>query len=160
MGISAVEQLKDIIILFQKNPVIKRGHQLCGLESRPCPMYLLGTCVRDASRLVDPRNPPRHQGVVHPLVNGHPHRFSTDFEQTLLGGHLTQRDVGCPRSHESLWVRDHFRSGRCSNPCSLSSSGLSDAPWLNRRRPGSFYSTPSPPPPPLGHDFGLWTTKA
>jgi hypothetical protein len=27
---------------------------------------------------------------------GHPHRFSTDFEQTPVGGHLTRR-VGCPR---------------------------------------------------------------
>jgi len=27
------------------------------------------------------------------------------------------------------------------------SSGLSDAPWLNRRRPGSLYSPPPPPPP-------------
>ena len=33
---------------------------------------------------------------VHPLMDGHPHRCSTDFEQTLLGGHLTPRDA-----HES-----------------------------------------------------------
>jgi len=29
-------------------------------------MYLLGTGVRGASRLIDPRNPPRHQGVGAP----------------------------------------------------------------------------------------------
>jgi len=27
------------------------------LESRPCPMYLIGTGVRDASRMIEPRNP-------------------------------------------------------------------------------------------------------
>ena len=32
---------------------------------------------------------------THPLMDGHPHRCSTDFEQTLLGGHLTRR------AHES-----------------------------------------------------------
>jgi hypothetical protein len=31
-------------------------------------MYLLGTGVRDASRLIDPRNPPCHQGVCAPLL--------------------------------------------------------------------------------------------
>ena len=41
-------------------------------------------------------NPPHHQGV-HPLMDWHPHRCSTDFEQTLLGGHLARRGVGCPR---------------------------------------------------------------
>jgi hypothetical protein len=25
---------------------------------------------------------------VHPIMDGHPHRYSTDFEQTLLGGPL------------------------------------------------------------------------
>jgi hypothetical protein len=39
------------------------------------------------------------QGVDrgHTLMDGHPHRFSTDFVQTLLGGHLTRRGAGCPR---------------------------------------------------------------
>jgi hypothetical protein len=36
-------------------------------------------------------------GGVNPFMDGYPHRFSTDFEQTLLGGHLTRRGVGCPR---------------------------------------------------------------
>jgi hypothetical protein len=30
---------------------------------------------------------------VHPLMNGHPHRCSTHFEQTLPGGHLAT--AGC-----------------------------------------------------------------
>jgi hypothetical protein len=41
-----------------------------GLESRPCPLHLVGTGVRDASRLIDPRNPPRHQGGSAPLWTG------------------------------------------------------------------------------------------
>jgi hypothetical protein len=41
-------------------------------------------------------NPPHHQGV-HPLMDAHPHRCSTDFEQTLLGGHLARLGVGCQR---------------------------------------------------------------
>ena len=60
-------------------------------------IYLIGTGVRDASRLFDTRNPPRHQGVCTPFMDGHPHRFSTDFEQTLLVGHLARRGAGCPR---------------------------------------------------------------
>ena len=35
---------------------------------------------------------------MHPLMDGHPHSCSTDFEQTLLGGHLTRRGVGCHTS--------------------------------------------------------------
>ena len=52
------------------------------------PTHPLGIGVWDASRLIDPRNP-TSPGGVHPLMDGHPHRCSTDFEQTLLGGHLT-----------------------------------------------------------------------
>jgi hypothetical protein len=48
-----------------------------------------------------PETTPRHQGVGeppgYPLMDGHPHRFSTDFEQTLLGGHLTRQGVGWTR---------------------------------------------------------------
>jgi hypothetical protein len=36
------------------------------LVSCPCPMYRLGTGVQDASRLIDPRTPPHHQGVGEP----------------------------------------------------------------------------------------------
>ncbi len=68
-----------------------------GLESRPCPMHPLGIGVWDASRLIDPRNPPTSPGGwVYPLMDGHPHRYSTDFEQTLLDGDLARRGVGCP----------------------------------------------------------------
>jgi hypothetical protein len=44
-----------------------------GLESRPCPTYLLGTGVRDASILIDPRNRGAHvtREWVHPLMDGH-----------------------------------------------------------------------------------------
>jgi hypothetical protein len=31
-------------------------------------------------------------------MDGHPHRCSTDFEQTLPGGHLARRDVGVSTS--------------------------------------------------------------
>ena len=71
-----------------------------GLESRPCPMHPLGIGVWDASRLIDPRNPPTSPGGwVHPLMDGHPHRCSTDFEQTLLGG---QRKLPGAHAHVPL----------------------------------------------------------
>jgi hypothetical protein len=37
------------------------------------------------------------ENTVNPLMDGHPHMFSTDSEQTLQGGHLTRRGVVCPR---------------------------------------------------------------
>ena len=37
--------------------------------------------------------PPTSPGGGHPLMDGHPHRCSTDFEQTLPGGHLTRRGL-------------------------------------------------------------------
>jgi hypothetical protein len=70
------------------------------LESQP--MHLLGIGVWDAIRLIDPQNPPTSPGgwVCAPpygrASGSHPHRCSTDFEQTLLGGHLTRRGVECP----------------------------------------------------------------
>ena len=41
-----------------------------GVPALSCPMYLLGTGVRGASRLIDPRNPPRHQGLGAPPPPG------------------------------------------------------------------------------------------
>jgi len=80
-------------------------------------MHPLGIGVWDASRLIDPRNPPTSPGGwVYPLMDGHPHRCSTDFEQTLLGGHLTRRGVGCPWVHKSPWVRVHSWWDRWANP--------------------------------------------
>jgi hypothetical protein len=68
-------------------------------------MYLLGTGVRDTSRLIGPRNPPRHQGVCTPLWTG-----------ILTVAHLTLSrhdrvgiwQGGVLGVHESLWVRDRF----------------------------------------------------
>jgi hypothetical protein len=68
-------------------------------------MHLLGTGARDASRLIDPRNPPRHQGGCTPLWTG-----------ILTGAQLTlsrHYQVGIWHDgvlgvHESLWVRDRF----------------------------------------------------
>ena len=45
---------------------------------------------------LDPETPHVARGWVNPVMDGQPHRCSTDFEQTL-GGHLTRRGVGCPR---------------------------------------------------------------
>jgi hypothetical protein len=53
--------------------------------------------VGGRSRLIDPETPHVTRGWVHPLMDGHPHRCSTDFERTLPGGHLARRGVGCPR---------------------------------------------------------------
>ena len=50
---------------------------------------------------------------------------------------------------DGFWMRDYGRGVRVGRPVGLPpetgeqpslSSGLSDAPWLNRRRPGSLYS--------------------
>jgi hypothetical protein len=96
------EKRKDIPELFFPRGLTPISD---GLESRPCP----GTRVRNTSRLIVPQNPPRHQGVGPPLMDGHPHRFSTDFEHTLLRGHPTRRGVGPLLGvNESLWVRDRF----------------------------------------------------
>jgi hypothetical protein len=35
-------------------------------------------------------------------MDGHPHRFSTDFEQTLLGVHLTRRVLGVHSAFDGL----------------------------------------------------------
>ena len=44
-----------------------------GLESRPCLTHPLGIGVWDASRLIDPETPPRHQGGgCTPLWTGTP----------------------------------------------------------------------------------------
>jgi hypothetical protein len=58
------------------------------------------------SRLIDPKKTHVTRGwCVHPLLDGHPHRCSTYFEQTLLGRYLTRRVLDV---HVSLWVRDLF----------------------------------------------------
>ena len=50
--------------------------------------------------------PQRHQGVgVHPVIDGHPHRCSTDFYQPLRVVIWHGLVLGV---HESLWVRDRF----------------------------------------------------
>jgi hypothetical protein len=74
-------------------------------------MYLLGTGVRDASRLIDPRNRGAHvtREWVHPLMDGH-----------LTGAQLTlsrHYRVGICRGgglgvHDSFRVRDRFWRGR------------------------------------------------
>jgi hypothetical protein len=157
-------------------------------------MYRLGTGVRDASRLIDPRNPPRHQGWVNPLWTG-----TLTGSQLTLSRHywvnpqvtLTERceiwdsvssnsippylrttaptssrqptvpattanSAGAPpRFPAPVSTEDRSGVGGSSDgqdeqrqiilppetgeQPSLS-SGWSDAPWLNRRRPGSLYS--------------------
>jgi hypothetical protein len=73
-------------------------------------MHLLGIGLWDASRLIDPRNHPRHQGGASPYGR------SSD-------GHDEQsRIVLPPETGEQPSL----------------SSGWSDAPCLNRRRPGSL----------------------
>jgi hypothetical protein len=67
------------------------------------------------------------------MMDGHPNRFSTDFEQILLGGHLTRRGVGCPRvplGTGPLLVRSVFqplghsgRRGRVQSPNDFSLKG-------------------------------------
>jgi hypothetical protein len=71
--------------------------------------------VWDASRLIDPPNPPTSPGGwVYPLMDGHPHRCSTDFEQTLLGGHLTRRVLIAHESTSPLGYVSIF--GETSEP--------------------------------------------
>jgi hypothetical protein len=97
-GISVVPARRETkgqprtLLPMRLDPILPR------LESRPCPMYLLGIGVRDANSLIDPRTPQHQQGGVHPFMDGHPHRCSTDFEQRhTTGRHLSRRGVGCPR---------------------------------------------------------------
>jgi len=44
-----------------------------------------------------PKPPTSPGGGCTHFMDGHPHRFSTDFEQTLLGEHLARRGAGCAR---------------------------------------------------------------
>ena len=106
-------------------------------------MYLLGTGVRDTSRLIDPRNPirypppPRAQLVLGTAVinNNSNHTSPGGGCAPLIDGHiLTGAQLTLSRHyrvciwhggvlgvHESLSVRDRFWRGRYSNP------------WVGRR---------------------------
>jgi hypothetical protein len=75
-------------------------------------LHLIGISVRDASRLIDPQNPPRHQGVGTPLWTG----ILTGAQLTLSRHYRVGIwHGGVLGVHESLWVRDRFWKGRYSN---------------------------------------------
>jgi len=68
----------------------------CFLKTARKKTYYSRACEQIDLTPKSPTSPGGGYSRVHPLVDGHSHRSSTDFRQTLLGGHLTW--------HGGCWV--------------------------------------------------------
>jgi hypothetical protein len=68
----------------------------CFLKTARKKTYYSRACEQIDWTPKSPTSPGGGYSRVHPLVDGHSHRSSTDFRQTLLGGHLTW--------HGGCWV--------------------------------------------------------
>ena len=143
----------------RRQDFLKTGCFRARTRERPRSRFLFSSKNSRTAKVTIFRAPPLHssgQGIrewkmrVHLIFillrtspRRHRQRGPNPRQQLILGGRS-----GVGRSSDGR--NEHSRivlPPETGEQPSLS-SGLSDAPWLNRRRPGSLYSIIEPPPPP------------